>query len=426
MPAASSPAHAASRNLAAPSAETAPTAPTAGDVRAARERIAGKVLRTPFTPAARLSTDLGAEIWLKLECLQHTGAFKERGALNKLLTMSETDRARGVIAASAGNHAQGLAYHASRLGVTATIVMPVTTPDVKIRQTRNYGAHVVLHGATFDEARSEAERRSAETGALIVHPFDDAAIIAGQGTLALEMIEDGPALDAILVPIGGGGLLAGMALAFRDASPDTEIIGVQTELFPSMKNALDGGARPVGGNTLAEGIAVKEAGQLTRKVIGESVDDIVLVDERTLERALSLLMNDQKILSEGAGAAGLAAIMCDPARFADKRVGLVICGGNIDQRLLSMILMRDLARSGRLARLRVQLLDMPGQLVRVAGIIARQDGNVVDVGHHRTYSDLPAKMTCMDVTIDTQGQDHLDRIIADLRSEGYAVDIAAY
>ena len=400
--------------------------PTAADVSAARERIAGQVLRTPFVHAARLSTDLGAEIWMKLDCLQHTGAFKERGALNKLLTLGEDDRARGVIAASAGNHAQGLAYHASRLGLTATIVMPVTTPDVKIRQTRAYGANVVLHGATFDEARAEAERLSDETGALIVHPFDDPAIIAGQGTLGLEMIEDGPPLDILLVPIGGGGLISGVALAFRDASPATQIIGIQTELFPSMKNALDDGARPVGGNTLAEGIAVKEAGALTRRIVAQTVDDIVLIDERTLEKALSLLMNNQKILSEGAGAAGLAAIMCDPARFAGKRVGLIICGGNIDQRLLSMILMRDLARSGRLARLRVQLLDMPGQLVRVASIIARQDGNVVDVGHHRTYSDLPAKMTCMDVTIDTQGQDHLDRIIADLRSEGYAVDIAAY
>ncbi|MEO1136925.1 MAG: threonine ammonia-lyase, partial [Pseudomonadota bacterium] len=369
--------------------ETRPdTALEASDVRAAADRIAGRIKRTPLVHARKLSALTGADLWLKLENLQYTGAFKERGALNKLMQMSETDRKRGVIAASAGNHAQGLARHADALGVPAVIVMPVTTPDVKVRQTRALGAEVVLAGHDFDECQATAAALQKERNLVFVHPFDDADVIAGQGSIAVEMIEDGPGFDAMLIPIGGGGLIAGMGLAIRDMAPKTEIIGVQTELFPSMQNAIEGGARATGGNTLAEGIAVKEAGQLTRKIVRQTVDDIVLVDERILERALSMLMMEQKLLVEGAGAAGLAAILADPERFHGRTVGLVLCGGNIDARLLSMILMRDLARNGRLARLRVQLLDMPGQLVRVATIIANQDGNVIDVGHHRTYSDL--------------------------------------
>ncbi|MEO1241535.1 MAG: threonine ammonia-lyase [Pseudomonadota bacterium] len=410
----------------AQSPPTTPTAPTADDVFTAAGRIEGRIKRTPLVHAEKLSALTGADIWLKLENLQYTGAFKERGALNKLLTLSGDERKRGVIAASAGNHAQGLARHAKALGIPATIVMPVTTPDVKVSQTRMFGAEVVLAGHEFDETKETLAALLRERNLTLVHPFDDPAIIAGQGTVALEMLEDGPAFDALIVPIGGGGLIAGMALAAKQQSPATSIIGVQTALFPSMVNALDGGARNTGGNTLAEGIAVKEAGRLTRDIVREKVDDIVLVEERVLERALSILMNEQKLLVEGAGAAGLAAILADRERFAGKTIGLVLCGGNIDARLLSMILMRDLARSGRLARLRVQLLDMPGQLVSVASIIADQDGNVIDVGHHRTYSDLPAKMTCMDVTIDTQGQEHLDRIIGALRSSGYEVEIAAY
>jgi threonine dehydratase len=403
---------------------SAPALPSRADVIAAAARIEGRVMRTPLIRAERLSALTGANIHLKLESLQYTGAFKERGALNKLLAMNAEARACGVIAASAGNHAQGLARHAKALGVAATIVMPATTPDVKVRQTRAFDAEVVLAGHSFEEAQAKAETLAAERGLVFVHPFDEADVIAGQGTIALEMIADGPRFDAIIVPIGGGGLIAGMALGLEGTG--VEIVGVEADLFPSMKNALDGAARPVGGNTLAEGIAVKEAGRLTREIVRGRVKDIVLVDERLLERALSMLMNEQKLLVEGAGAAGLAAILKDPARFAGKTVGLVLCGGNIDARLLSMILMRDLARSGRLARLRVELLDMPGQLVRVASIIAEGGGNVIDVGHHRTYSDLPAKMTCMDVTIDTQGQDHLDRILTALRAAGYAVDIAAY
>ena len=415
----------ASSQSASAGASTA-TLPTAEDVLGAAKALKGEVVRTPFIRAEKLSSIVGADLWLKLETLQYTGAFKERGALNCLLGLPEEIRTQGVIAASAGNHAQGLAFHARRLGIAATIVMPETTPDVKVRQTKELGARVVLAGHAFDEARTTAHEMAAAENLHFVHPFDDPAVIAGQGTIGVEMVEDGPSLDCVLVPIGGGGLIAGVALAVKKLSPKTEIIGVQTSLFPSMLNALDGGDRPVGGNTLAEGIAVKKAGHLTRQIVETYVDDIVTVDERILERSLSLLMNEQKILSEGAGAAGLAAIQSDPARFAGRSVGLIICGGNIDQRLLSMILMRDLARSGRLARLRVQLLDMPGQLVRVASIIAREDGNVIDVGHHRTYSDLPAKMTCMDVTIDTQGREHLDRIIHNLKIEGYEVEIADY
>lgn len=400
--------------------------PTAEDVIAAGERIKGRVIRTPLTHAAKLSALTGADIWLKLENLQYTGAFKERGALNKLLLLSPEARARGVIAASAGNHAQGLAYHARALGAPATIVMPKTTPDVKVRQTRDLGAEVILTGQTFDEASAAAFDVQRARGLTFVHPFDDPAVIAGQGTIALEMLEDGPDFDDVVVPIGGGGLISGMALALKEKSPATRITGVQAALFPSMVNALDGGGRETGGDTLAEGIAVKEAGAITRAIVGRDVDDIVLTDERALERALSMLMNEQQLLVEGAGAAGLAAVMSNLERFRGRTVGLVLCGGNIDARLLSMILMRDLARAGRLARLRVQLLDIPGQLVRVASIIADLDGNVIDVGHHRTYSDLPAKMTCMDVTIDTQGREHLDRILASLRAEGYEVEIAAY
>lgn len=400
--------------------------PTANEVREAASRIEGRIMRTPLVHAAKLSALTGADIWLKLENLQYTGAFKERGALNKLLLLSPEERGRGVIAASAGNHAQGLAYHARALGAPATIVMPKTTPDVKVRQTRDLEAEVVLAGHTFDEASETAFSLQRERNLTFVHPFDDPAVIAGQGTIALEMLADGPTFDDFIIPIGGGGLIGGMALAVKDAIPSTRITGVQAALFPSMANALDGGTRKTGGDTLAEGIAVKEAGAVTRQIVREHVDDIVLVEERILERSLSMLMSEQQLLVEGAGAAGLAAILSNPESYRGRTVGLVLCGGNIDQRLLSMILMRDLARSGRLARLRVQLLDMPGQLVRVASIIADLDGNVIDVGHHRTYSDLPAKMTCMDVTIDTQGQEHLGRIIESLRQEGYEVEIAAY
>ncbi|MBI1391452.1 MAG: threonine ammonia-lyase [Alphaproteobacteria bacterium] len=407
------------------------TLPTYEDVIAARDRTAGRIMRPPLIRSEKLSQLTGADIWLKLENLHFTGAFKERGALNKLLTLTAAERSAGVVAASAGNHAQGLAHHASKLGVAATIVMPKTTPEVKVRATRDLGAKVELIGAVYDDAADAAAAICARTGATFVHPFDDAAVIAGQGVIGLEMLEDiaaaGGGLDAIIAPVGGGGLVSGIALAVRGASRETiEVIGVEASLFPSMANALDGGDRPVGGDTLAEGIAVRNVGELTAQIVRQHVDRLIQVDEPSLERSLSLLMNAQKVLVEGAGAAGLAAILSDREQFAGRSVGLVLCGGNIDQRLLSMILMRDLARSGRLARLRVELLDVPGQLVRVASIIAAADGNVIDVGHHRVYSDLPAKMTCMDVTIDTEGRDHLKRILTELEIAGYPVTIADY
>ncbi len=396
------------------------------DIENASKRIKGHVIRTPLLRAEKLSALTGVDLWLKLECMQYTGSFKQRGALNKLLQLDDDAKSRGVIAASAGNHSQGVSYHGSKLGIRVLIVMAETTPDVKIRATKAAGGEVILFGENFDEANAHAKKLAKEQSLTFLHPFDDHDVIAGQGTIALEMLEDGPSFDGFIIPIGGGGLIAGMASAIKHQHPDCEIIGVQSSLFPSMVNALDGGERATAGNTLAEGIAVKEAGKLTRNFVKDLVDDIMLVDERKLERALSMIMNEQKILVEGAGAAGLAAILSNPDHFKGRTIGTVLCGGNIDQRLLSMILMRDLARSGRLARLRVQLLDMPGQLVRVATLVSDGGGNVIDVGHHRTYSDLPAKMTFIDLTIDTQGQEHLDRIIKGLQKEGYEVEIASY
>ncbi|MEM6414641.1 MAG: threonine ammonia-lyase [Pseudomonadota bacterium] len=406
--------------------ENIDNAPTLDDIKAAAGRLQDQVMRTPLVRADKLSAMTGADLWLKLENLQYTGAFKERGAYNKLMTLSPDEKQAGVVAASAGNHAQGVALAAKKLGIKAKIVMPLTTPEVKVRQTKVLGAEIVLSGETYDDAQAAAERLRVEECLTLVHPFDDPAVIAGNGTITLEMLEDGPKFDCLIIPIGGGGLISGMALAAKRLNPELRVLGVQTEHYPSMLNALDGENRPMGQATLAEGIAVKAAGDLTRKIVKEVVDDIITVDEPSLERSLSILMNEQKLLVEGAGAAGLAAVFDNPKRFEGRTVGLILCGGNIDQRLISMILMRDLARSGRLARLRVQLIDAPGQLVRVATIIAEQDGNVIDVGHHRVYSDLPAKMTCMDVTIDTEGQAHLDRIIGNLEMAGYIVEIADY
>lgn len=384
------------------------------------------VARTPFLHCEKLSAITGCELWVKFENLQHTGSFKERGALAKLLSLSEAEKSRGVIAASAGNHAQGLARHAARLGVKATIVMPVHTPFVKVRQTEELGADVVLEGADFDAAYAFAREKEAADGLVFVHPFDDPHVIAGQGTMAVEMLEDCADLDMIVAPIGGGGLLSGLALAARRVRPDIGIVGVQAQLYPSMRNVTYGEETAVGGMTLAEGIAVREPGGLTRELIRELVDDILLVEERDLERALSLYLNVQKVLAEGAGAAGLAAILAHPEKFAGKRVATVLCGGNIDTRLLSAILMRDLARQGRIARLRVELMDVPGQLTLVSEVISNARGNVIDVAYHRLFSDLPAKITYLDISVETNDRDHLDRVIDALRASGLAVEIAAY
>ena len=389
------------------------------DVRAAHARIRDAIVRTPTLISKTLSDMTGATVYLKFENLQFTAAYKERGALNTLLQLSPEARAKGVIAASAGNHAQGLAYHANRLGIPATIVMPRTTPTVKVTQTEGHKANVVLEGETFDAAYAHARVLEAECGYTFVHPFDDPRVIAGQGTAAVEMLEDVPTLDTLLIPIGGGGLISGTAVVARAADHPIEIVGVQAELFPSMYNRIRGTNLPCAGDTLAEGIAVKEPGGVTSKMIAELVDDIVLVGERNLEEAVSLLLQIEKTVVEGAGAAGLAALMAYPERFKGRTVGIILCGGNIDTRLLANVLLRDLARSGRLARLRVRLRDQPGALFNVARIFDAQRVNIIEIYHQRIFTSLPAKGLVTDIECEARDRDHLNRLIAALRDGGY-------
>ena len=393
------------------------------DVEAAAANIAGKVIRTPCLKSETLSQLTGAQVWLKFENLQFTAAYKERGALNRLLSLTAEERARGVIAASAGNHAQGLAYHARRLGIPATIVMPRFTPIVKVQQTESHDANVVLFGEKYDDASAHAFEIAAKKGLVYVHPFDDAKVMAGQGTVGLEMLADVPELDTLVVPIGGGGLISGMstvAKAHADAQGrDISVVGVQAELYPSMYAAMKGQTANCDGDTLAEGIAVKNPGQLTQQVVRALVDDIVLVGERDLERAVSLLLSIEKTVVEGAGAAGLAALLAHPRRFKGAHVGLVLCGGNIDTRLLANVLLRDLARSGRLARLRIRLKDRPGQLFEVARIFDQQQVNILEVYHQRVFTNLPAKGLITDIECETRDRDHLERLVEALRAAGY-------
>jgi threonine dehydratase len=392
---------------------------TIDDVRAAHMRIRDAIVRTPTLISKTLSDMTGASVYLKFENLQFTAAYKERGALNTLLQLSPEARAKGVIAASAGNHAQGLAYHANRLGIPATIVMPRTTPTVKVTQTEGHKANVVLEGETFDAAYAHARVLEAECGYTFVHPFDDPRVIAGQGTAAVEMLEDVPGLDTLLIPIGGGGLISGTGVVARAADHPIEVIGVQAELFPSMYNRIRGTTLPCAGDTLAEGIAVKEPGGITSTMVEELVDDIVLVGERNLEEAVSLLLQIEKTVVEGAGAAGLAALMAYPERFKGKTVGIILCGGNIDTRLLANVLLRDLARSGRLARLRVRLRDQPGALFNVARIFDAQRVNIIEIYHQRIFTSLPAKGLVTDIECEARDRDHLNRLIAALRDGGY-------
>jgi len=392
---------------------------TVSDVRAARERINGSIQRTPTVISQTLSQMTGATVYLKFENHQFTAAYKERGALNKLLLLDEDARAKGVIAASAGNHAQGLAYHGARLGLPVTIVMPTTTPTVKVMQTEGHGATVVLHGETFDEAFAHARRLEAERGLTFVHPFDDPDIIAGQGTVALEMLEDAPAIDTLVIPIGGGGLLSGMGTAARAIRPDIALVGVQAELYPSMYDVIKGANLPCDGDTLAEGIAVKEPGQITRGIVDTLVNDVVLVTERALEQAVSLLLQIEKTVVEGAGAAGLAALLEHKAMFAGRTVGLVLTGGNIDTRLLANVLLRDLARSGRLARLRIRLQDRPGALYQVSRIFHEQQVNIIEVYHQRVFTSLPAKGLITDIECETRDEAHLQRLMAALAQAGF-------
>ncbi|SFP90343.1 threonine ammonia-lyase [Sphingomonas rubra] len=389
------------------------------DVRAAHARISDQIVRTPTLVSRTLSDLTGATVFLKFENLQFTAAYKERGALNTLLQLSDAARAKGVIAASAGNHAQGLAFHATRLGIPSTIVMPRNTPTVKVVQTEGHGANVVLEGDTFDAAYAHARVLEAERGLTFVHPFDDSRIIAGAGTTALEMLEDVPAIDTFVTPIGGGGLISGMATVARAWPTPVEVVGVEAELFPSMYNRVNGTHMPCAGDTLAEGIAVKEPGGITSTMVRALVDDILLVSERSLEEAVSLLLQIEKTVVEGAGAAGMAALLAHPGRFAGRTVGVVLCGGNIDTRLLANVLLRDLARSGRLARLRIRLQDQPGALFNVARIFDAQRINIIEVYHQRVFTTLPAKGLITDIECEARDRAHLDRLVAALREAGY-------
>ena len=397
---------------------------TLADVRAAAARIAGAVVRTPMLRSQTLSDIAGADIWLKFENHQFTAAYKERGALNALLQLSDEQRARGVIAASAGNHSQGLSYHGRRLGVPVTIVMPQTTPSVKVMQTESVGGQVELVGETFDEAYAHARELERERGLTFVHPFDDPQVAAGQGTVALEMLEEKDDFDCLVVPIGGGGLMSGMATVDRALKPEIEMVGVQAELFPSMYSAVTGDERPCGGDTLAEGIAVKAPGQFTRQIIAELVDEVLLVKESTLEHSVSLLLQIEKTVVEGAGAAGLAAVLSNPERFAGKTVGLVLCGGNIDTRLLANVLLRDLARSGRLARLQVVLQDRPGALFKVMREFNAHDVNIIEIYHQRIFTTLPAKGLTAEIECEARDGGQIDRLVENLRAKGYVVELA--
>lgn len=393
------------------------------DVQMAAERIGGSIVRTPTLHSKTLSDLTGATVYLKFENLQFTAAYKERGALNTLLQLDDAARAKGVIAASAGNHAQGLAYHGNRLGIPVTIVMPKPTPTVKVTQTEGHGASVILEGETFDEAYAHARQLEASNGYTFVHPFDDPRIMAGQGTVALEMLADAPDIDTLIVPIGGGGLVSGMATVAKAADRAIEVVGVEAELFPSMYNRVKGTDLSIGGDTLAEGIAVKEPGTITAQVIEALVDDIVLVSERKLEESVSLLLQIEKTVVEGAGAAGLAALLSNQERFAGRTIGIVLCGGNIDTRLLANVLLRDLARSGRLARLRIRLQDRPGALFHVSRIFHEQGVNIIEVYHQRVFTSLPAKGLITDIECETRDGAHLDRLMAALRAAGYAVSM---
>jgi threonine dehydratase len=393
---------------------------TLSDIEAARRVIAGAVLRTPMLPAPRLSALTGAEVYVKYENLQVTNSFKERGAFNKLASLDPDERARGVIAMSAGNHAQAVAYHAQRLGIPATVVMPVTTPFVKIEATQACGSEVVLDGETIADAQLRAEAVARERGLTWVHPYDDARVIAGQGTIALEMLEDVPDLDLLVIPVGGGGLIAGNAVAARAKKPAIEVVGVEAALYPSFWNALHGDNRPLGGPTLAEGIAVKNVGVLTLPIVRELVAEIVLVDEAHLERAVNAYLTLQKTMAEGAGSAGLAAMLVKPERFAGRKVGLILCGGNIDPRILASIMVRELEREGRIVSVRLTIPDRPGVLGHIAGRLGQLGANILEVDHRRLFLDVPAKGAKLDITMEVRDRAHAEAILRALTADGYA------
>ncbi len=388
------------------------------EIEKARQSLGDAVIRTPLVHATRLSRELGCELYLKLENLQITGAFKVRGALVKLKSLAPEQAERGVIAMSAGNHAQGVAHFAQQLGIPATIVMPEFAPFSKIERTRQSGARVVLTGDTLDASATAARAIAEDEGLAFVHPYDDPAIIAGQGTIGLEMLDERPDLDCLVVPIGGGGLISGIATAAKHRKPDIEVVGVESALYPSMLQAIRGETPTFGGQTLADGIAVKNPGRLTKPIIERLVGEILLVDELAVETAIQMLVERQKVVAEGAGAAGLSAVLTDPGRFAGRKVGVVICGGNIDLRLLSGILSRGLMRDGRLARLRVLIDDRPGILARVARIIGETGGNIIEVAHQRMFYDIPPKQADLDLIVETRNAEHVQEILHKLQDSG--------
>ena len=389
------------------------------DIRAAHGVIAGKVSRTPFNRARTLSEITGAEIFLKFENLQFTASFKERGALNKLTSLTPEERARGVIAMSAGNHAQGVAYHAAKLGVPATIVMPLGTPFVKINQTKEHGARVIVDGDGLTGASALAHEIAARENLVFIHPYDDDAIIAGQGTIAVEMLEDRPELDVIVSPIGGGGLISGIAVAAKALKPEIAVYGVETELYPEMYNAMKGAHAPAGGQTIAEGIAVRVMGERCVPLVRALVDDIVLVEEEMIEHSIALLLNSEKTVVEGAGAAGLAAVLTRPELFKGKKVGLVLCGGNIDPRLLSNVILRELSRQGRILNFAVDIEDRPGVLARIATLVGEAGGNIIEVFHNRMLTHMPAKIAELRISAEARDQGHAREIIAHVEQAGF-------
>jgi len=393
-------------------------------IQTARDNLRGQVLKTPFTLSRTLSDIFGAEIWLKFENLQFTASFKERGALNRMLTLTADERAKGVIAVSAGNHAQGVAYHAQRMGVPAVIVMPRFTPTVKVANTRRFGAEVVLAGDSFDDAKAHGYELAQARGLIMIHPYDDEAVISGQGTVALEMLEDQPQLDTLVIAIGGGGLISGMATAAKALNPGIEIVGVQTERFPSMYAAVKGVAMPQGQYTIAEGIAVKSPGALTQPIVAKLVDHIELVSESDIEHAIVVLLEIEKTVVEGAGAAGLAALLraqeAGSDRFKGKRIGLVLTGGNIDPLMLGELIERGMVRAGRLARIRVDLRDLPGALAHATKLIADAQANITEVHHQRAFTSLPVRNVEVDFVLQTRGPEHILEVIDVLNAAGFA------
>jgi threonine dehydratase len=401
--------------------DSPPAAPSLADIRAAAARLRGAIEATPFVHSRTLSQLTGADVWLKLENLQFTASFKERGALNKLLSLGDAERRRGVIAMSAGNHAQAVAYHSARLGIPATIVMPRGSPNTKIRNTQVHGAKVVLEGDNLFEAGKHARTLAARDNLVFVHPYEDPLIIAGQGSVGLEMLEAVPDLDMIVVPVGGGGLISGIAIAAKGLNEKIEILGAESANYPSMHQRLKGLPVECGGDTIAEGIAVKDVGNIAFSVIRKLVSDVLVVKEETIEKAVVALIEIEKTVAEGAGGAGLAALLEHPARFAGKRVGLPVSGGNIDSRVLASVLMRGLVRDGRLVRLRVTMPDISGSLAKVAALIGEAGGNIVEVQHQRIFGTTSVRSPEVEFLVETRDLEHTEALIASLTSQGIKV-----